>query len=107
MNYEELLKIVLLAFVVSPICLTITKTKVFQPMRTFIMSKNKWLGKLFSCPYCLGHWTSFAATAVFRPVAFSCDYFFLIDLAVSAFIMIALSTIISGFVYQAVVSMDE
>ncbi len=106
MDYEELLKIVMLSFEVSPICLTITKTKVFKPLRTFIMSKNEWLGKLFSCPYCFGHWTSFAVTAVFRPVAFSCGYFFLIDLAVSAFIMIAISTVISGFVYQAVISME-
>lgn len=106
MNYEELLKIVVLSFVVSPICLTITKTKVFKPLRTFIMSKNEWLGKLFSCPYCFGHWTSFAVVAVFRPVAVSCGFCFSIDLVVSAFIMIAISTIISGFVYQAVVSMD-
>jgi len=106
MNYEELLKIVVLAFAVSPIALTVTKTKVFKPLRTFLMAHCEWLGKLFSCPYCFSHWTSFAMVAVFRPVAFSCGYFFLIDLAVSAFVMIAISMLISGFVFQAVESMD-
>lgn len=106
MNYEELMKIIVLAFVVSPICLTITKTKAFKPFRTFIKSHSAFFGKLFSCPYCFGHWTSFIMVAIFRPVVISCGFFFLIDYAVSAFIMIAVSTLISGFIYQAVDSMD-
>jgi len=106
MNYEELIKIIVLSFVVSPIALTITKTKVFKPLRTFLVSHCEWLGKLFSCPYCFGHWTSFIVIAVFRPVAISCGFFFLIDYAVSAFIMIAISTMISGLIFKAVVSMD-
>lgn len=106
MNYDELLKIAVLSFVVSAITLTVTKTKVFKPLRTFLLSHCEWLGKLFSCPYCFSHWTSFAMVAIFKPVAFSCGYFFLIDLAVSAFVMVALSTLISGFVFQAVESMD-
>ena len=106
MNYEELLKVVVLSFVVSPICLTITKTKVFEPFREYIKARSTWLGKLFSCPYCFGHWTSFAVVAVFRPLPIESGVFFLIDYAAAAFIMIAISTLISGFVFQAVISMD-
>lgn len=106
MNYEELIKVIVLAFVVSPICLTITKTEVFKPLRTFIKSRSTKLGKLFSCPYCFSHWISFMMVVIFKPVVISCGFFFLIDYAVSMFIMIAVSTLISGFVYQAVGSMD-
>jgi len=106
MNYEELIKIVVLSFMVSPICLTVTRTKVFEPFRDFIKSKSKWLGKLFSCPYCFSHWTCFVVVAVFKPIVISSGCFFLIDYAASAFVMICLTTLISGFVFQAIISME-
>ena len=102
MNYEELLKIVVLSFVVSPICLTVTKTEVFKPLRVFIKSKSGWLGKLFSCPYCFSHWTSFGAVSVFQPIAFSCGYSVLIDLAVSAFVMVAITNLLSGLIFWSI-----
>jgi hypothetical protein len=106
MRYEDLLVIIVLSFVVSPICLTVTKTTFFKPVRVFIKSHSKWLGKLFSCPYCFSHWTSFAAVAVFKPVVISCGFFFLIDYAVSAFVMIALANLISGLIFKSIASME-
>ena len=106
MNYEELIKIVVLAFVVSPISLTVTKTEVFKPFRGWMKTHSKFFGKLFSCPYCFSHWTSFAVVGVFRPVPISCGFFFLIDLAVSAFIMVGLATLLSACIFKAVIAMD-
>lgn len=106
MNYHELMKIVVLAFVVSPICVTVTKTTAFKPLREFIKSHSSWLGKLFSCPYCFSHWTSFVVVAIFQPVAVSCGFFPLIDLAVSVFVMVAIANLLSGFLFQAIISME-
>lgn len=101
-NYADLLKILMLSFMVSPICLTVTTARVSKPFRDFIKSKSQWLGKLFSCPYCFSHWVSFATVVVFKPVPVSCGFSIYIDLAASAFMIVALSALISGFVYQAV-----
>jgi hypothetical protein len=106
MNYHGLMQIVVLAFVVSPISLTVTKTAVFKPFREFIKSHSVWLGKLFSCPYCFSHWTSFAVVAVFQPVAVSCGFFPLIDYAVSAFVMVSIANLLSALLFQSIVSMD-
>jgi len=103
-NYDALMTVIVLAFVVSPICLTVTKTTVFRPFREFIKSHSKWLGKLFSCSYCFSHWTSFAAVAIFKPIVISCGFSPLIDYAVSAFVMIALANLLSGFLFQAISS---
>ncbi len=106
MNYEDLIKIIILAFVVSPVSLTITKTEVFKPFREFVKRRNPRLGKLFSCPYCISHWISFVVIGIFHPVPISCGFFILIDLAVSAFIMVAISTLLSACIFKAVISMD-
>ena len=105
-NYQELIKVVILAMAVSPASLTITKTKVFKPFREAVAKRSYWLGELFSCPYCLSHWLSFGAVALFKPVVVSCGFFFLVDYAVSAFIIVGVAGLLSGAIY-VMVSMIE
>ena len=45
-------------FVLSTLGLTfiITQSYIFNNIRIFILKKNKFLGKLFKCPACMGFW---------------------------------------------------
>jgi len=72
-------KAILLAVVAASISFTISETKLFKPFREWIKARSRFLGELFSCGYCLGHWASFALVAVYRPRIFylwqPLDYF--------------------------------
>lgn len=69
----------LLSLAVASISFTVTEAKLFTRLREWMKSKSNFFGKLFCCGYCLGHWISFAAVAVYRPRLFSVwwplDYF--------------------------------
>ena len=89
----------LLALAVSAIAMSITQGSIFAPFRTWLADRSKWLGELFSCFFCLGHWVAFTAVAVFRPQPLRSG-FYLADLVASAFAIIAIATIISGVIFS-------
>lgn len=70
---------VYLSFVNASIAFTISETKIFRPFRDWISAKNKFLGEMLACGYCLGHWIAFALVAIYRPRLFygwwMLDYF--------------------------------
>lgn len=47
-----------LALATASVTLTLTRASIFRPWRYWIARKSKWLGKLFSCPYCMSHWVA-------------------------------------------------
>jgi hypothetical protein len=57
---ELIFQLGLAAMGVAVISMAVTMSSIFQPFRTWLGKKNKWLGKLFSCPYCFSHWVSLA-----------------------------------------------
>lgn len=66
---------------------SVTETKLFRPLRQRIRARSAFLGELFSCGYCLGHWVAFSLVAIYQPRLFESwwlllDYF-LTALAVS------------------------
>jgi len=68
-----------LSFVSASVSFTITEAKLFKPLREYLKEKNNFLGDLFCCGYCLGHWVSFLLVAVYKPLLFTAwwplDYF--------------------------------
>src|SRR5262245_36940514 len=42
---------------------TVTRAGVFEPVRSAVEEKNRKIGELLRCPYCLAHWLTFAAGA--------------------------------------------
>ena len=56
--------ILYLSLVCASISFTITETRVFQPLRAWLNRRNAFLGKLFSCGYCLGHWVAVGLVAL-------------------------------------------
>lgn len=100
MNSPNLLTLAFLALAVSVVSLTVAKTRAFSVIRERTSAKSEWLGYLFSCPYCLSHWISFLVVVVYRPITVSSGML-LADLAVSAFVIVALATMSSWVIYHA------
>ena len=90
--------IFLLALAVSAISMSFTPGSIFAPFRAWVAAKNKWLGELFACFFCLSHWITFAAIAVFRPRPLRSGIYFA-DIVVSVFATIAIATITSGLIF--------
>lgn len=74
-------EIILLSIVNASVSFTITETKLFEPFRLWLEKKSQFLGKLFTCGYCLGHWVAFFLVVIYQPRLFTSiimiiDYFF-------------------------------
>ncbi len=71
--------VIYLSLVTASISFTVTETKLFKSVRERIYVWNSFLGELFSCGYCLGHWVALGLVIVYRPRLFNdlflLDYF--------------------------------
>lgn len=97
--WVEFYKIVLLSLVVGSVSITITKSKFFAFLRNWLDGLSDFLGELFSCPYCMGHWIAIALTVAYQPRPIDSGMLVL-DLGISAFMMIALGAVVSGTIYR-------
>jgi hypothetical protein len=77
--------VIYLSFVTASIAFTVTETKLFKPLREWLQKKIPFLGSLFSCGYCLGHWVAFGLVAVYRPRLFL--YWWLLDYFLTALVI--------------------
>ena len=53
-------EIIYLSMIAASISFAVTETQILKPARNWIKQQNAFLGKLFHCGYCLGHWTAAA-----------------------------------------------
>lgn len=81
-----MLEIVYLSLVTASISFTITETKLFESARNFLGKQSLFLGKLFNCGYCFGHWVAFILVAIYRPRLFQSS-FLLIDYFLAALVI--------------------
>ncbi len=54
-----MLRLLLVSAVVMGMAQTISKEKIFAPLRDRLGGKETWFGYLVSCPYCLSHYLAF------------------------------------------------
>lgn len=87
----QLMVAVVLSMGIAAVAMTVTRSAIFGPMRDAIEKRSEWFGELFSCQYCFSHWLSFAAVAWFRPLPVTSGNL-LIDLGVSAFVLVTLAS---------------
>ncbi|MGZ6131849.1 MAG: DUF1360 domain-containing protein [Myxococcaceae bacterium] len=52
-------QLVALPAVVMGIAQTLTRERMFEPLRQRLGGNETWLGYLVSCPYCASHWVAF------------------------------------------------
>ncbi|MCP4214998.1 MAG: DUF1360 domain-containing protein, partial [bacterium] len=69
--------LIYLSFVTASISFTITEMQIFKPFREWVKRKSPFLGDLFSCGYCFGHWVAFALVALYKPKLF--EFWWLLD----------------------------
>ena len=60
------LEVIWLSVVTASVSFTLAASKLFLPFREWLERRSAWLGHLFACGYCLGHWVAFALVAVFQ-----------------------------------------
>jgi hypothetical protein len=63
----NLLNILEIGVTTGVISLTLTKSKLFSPVRNWIRYRSPWWGELVSCPYCASHWVGGLLTLTLRP----------------------------------------
>jgi hypothetical protein len=56
----DLFQLFAVAAVVMGISQTLTRERIFAPLRERLGGKETWLGYLVSCPYCASHYVAFA-----------------------------------------------
>ncbi|EKO3905372.1 DUF1360 domain-containing protein [Vibrio fluvialis] len=88
-----------LAIGAASISITITQTELFVPLRAFTERLGHMTGYLFRCFYCMSHWVVIAGVAIYQPVVAQSSYW-LVDLVVSAFFTITLSSFFSGLMFK-------
>jgi len=96
---------------VSVISLTVTKTKVFFPLRKWIKSKSEFFGELFSCPYCFSFYPSLLFVSCFygklRLTFGPCFHIYGVeispfDFVIVWFAMVCVASFITGFIYRSI-----
>jgi ABC-type phosphate/phosphonate transport system permease subunit len=101
----DIVTVVVLALAVSAASMTLTKAKLFSPIRDRIDNRSEWFGELVGCPYCMSHWLAFAATAVYQPrIVHSGTELF--DYFVTALAIVALAAFSSGLIFRAFSGVD-
>lgn len=91
--------VLILALATASISITVAKGQIFELPRTWLKAQNAFLGELFSCPYCVSHWVTFAFVAVYRPRLV--QGFWPLDLFISAMVIVALAMPIAFVIYRS------
>lgn len=95
----DLIGCAVLAMAVAAISVSFTQGSMFEPLRLWIAARNKLLGDLAGCFFCLSHWLAFAAVALYQPRPI--QVWGPADLVVSAFVIVAMATVFSGTMFAA------
>ncbi len=88
----------LLAFAVATISLTLAKSPVCKPIRSLCL-RNTWLTKLVNCPYCLSHWCSLVGVLGYLGVPWT-----LVEITIYTFATTAMANlVVLGVAYSILV----
>ncbi len=98
METNSFYDIVVIALATAAISITISKGRIFAPVRGWVASKNHWFGELLSCFYCTSHWLAFIFVMIYQPLLV--HKLFVLDLFVSMFVVVAISAVICGVIIR-------
>lgn len=97
---NNLITIIILSAAISAFTSTMSLAGITVSMRDWLMGKNQFLGKLFSCPYCLSHYIALLIIIWYRPVVVMSSSI-IIDSIISLFTLVAISAIMTGQIKRA------
>lgn len=108
MTTTSLSQLMMVSAVVMGLAQTLTRERIFEPLRTRLGGKRTWLGYLVSCPYCASHGIAFVVVPLTGTYA--------IDVAVTAgwlhavlrwFLSAILVTVVAAFLRIGFWFVDE
>ena len=99
---NHLYYLVIISMVVSVIALTVTKTKVFKPLRVLIKTKSEFFGELFSCPFCFSFYPSFGLTLLYFSYLRFTNVIVQFDFIIVWFSIVCISSFLTGFIYRSI-----
>jgi hypothetical protein len=98
----ECLKIIILGAATGAISMTISKSKLFKPLRDLIPRRNAFLAFLddgLACPYCTSHWIAFLLTLVYFPKPLPHTWVG-VDFLVSMMVIVALASFTAKWIFS-------
>jgi hypothetical protein len=104
---EQLLLVALLGLASGSISLTLTRSKLFRPLRLSLMHVEArydgaiptlfgYLHELSRCCYCMCHWVAIAAFFSFRPVLYSQP---ILNALLCIFVTVTVSVLVAGLLF--------
>jgi hypothetical protein len=96
---DDLKTCALIGAAAAAIAVSFTQGSMFEPLRKWLALRNKLIGELAHCFFCMSHWIVFAGIAIYRPRPLQLSLF--ADLVVAAFLGVAIATIVSGMMFGA------
>ena len=101
MNWHGVYTVVVLSFAAAALSMTLAKSLIFAPVRSWISDRCDFIGKLSECPYCTTHWVSLVISLIYHPVLIEPSIGLGVDFAVSWFSMICISSLLAGLIFRA------
>jgi hypothetical protein len=101
-------QLIAVSLVVMGLAHTISRERIFAPLRARLGGQDTWLGYLISCPYCPSHWLAFVLVPLTGtyPVVIPYDWGFF-TIAVRWFLASILVTVIAAFFRIGFYFIDE
>jgi len=56
--FLDLATLTLAALACASVSMTVARSRLFRPLREWLVRRSAWLGKLVTCPYCFSHWVA-------------------------------------------------
>lgn len=102
--WTDLTAVFFLSIAVASVAMTLAKSQIFERPRYWVERKNRFLGELVSCPYCVSHWVALVAVIVYRPTPVSSGLSWgslIVDYTVSLFMIVTISGGMIGLLFKA------
>ncbi len=58
---------IVLSVIVWTVSTTISRARVFRPLRSWVKGRSDFFGEGVSCQYCISHWVAFTLILIYRP----------------------------------------
>jgi hypothetical protein len=98
-HHDDFLITLVIAAAAAAVAMSFTQGSMFEPLRKWLATKNKLIGELASCFFCMSHWTVFAGVALYQPRPV--QGLFVADLVVTAFMGILAAVVFAGLMFAA------
>jgi len=95
-----------LSAAIAAVSITITRTKITEPLREALPKIPKignFLYKMTQCPYCTGHWVSLIAALYWQPYEFTNVW--LVDLIITTMALTLFSALFGAVLFKSIIAM--